>query len=258
MDLATVFGLVLGFSLMALAVFLAPGASFGALIDYPSILIVVGGALASVLVCFPLRALFGMRQLVKTVFFNKPENLTGVIDELVSLAETARRDGLLALELRMDGISHPFITLGVQLAVDGTRPEVLEEILRIKIDALAARHRTGKNIVDQLAKFGPAYGLIGTLLGLIFMLGRLNDPETLGPGMAVALVTTLYGAVMANMVMLPFSEKLAHLNREELTAMELILRGILAIQSGENPRIIEQKLSTFVPDRSEPLTRKAA
>ena len=217
-----------------------------------------GGALASVLVCFPLRAVFGLRQLIRRVFFNQPVNLSGVVEELVTLAETARRDGLLALETRREGIAHPFIRLGIQLAIDGTRPEVLEEILRIKIEALAAQHRTGKNIIDQFAKFGPAYGLIGTLLGLILMLGRLNDPETLGPGMAVALVTTLYGAVLANMVMLPFSEKLAHLNREELTAMEIILRGILAIQSGEHPRIVEQKLGTFVPDRWEPVMRRAA
>lgn len=258
MDLATVLGLGLGFSLLAAIVALAPGGSFQALIDYRSLLIVGGGAMASLLVCFPVRALLGLRRPLQAIFFNQPEDLNRVIDELVALSETARREGLLALEKRCEAIGHPFLKLGVQLAIDGTRPEVLEETLRIKIDALAARRRTERSVFDQLAKFGPAYGLIGTLLGLILMLGRLNDPETLGPGMAVALVTTLYGAVLANMVMIPFAEKLAHLNREELTAMELILRGILAIQAGENPRIVEQKLNTFVPDRWEVVARKAA
>jgi chemotaxis protein MotA len=155
----------------------------------------------------------------------------------------ARRDGLLALDNRLGEVSHPFIKLGVQMAVDGTRPEVIEDLLRTEIDAVATRHSLGKGLVDQIGKFAPAFGMIGTLLGLVMMLNNMSDPSTIGAGMAVALLTTLYGAVLANMFCLPVSEKLAYYNRQEILSLELIVKGVLAIQSGENPRIIEQKLS---------------
>jgi chemotaxis protein MotA len=258
MDLASVIGILLGFSFLAVAIAISPGASFGAFIDYPSIMVVIGGAIASVLICFPLKTFFSVARVVKVVFFNKPPNTHEVIEQLVSLAETARRDGLLALEGRLEEISNPFVILGIQMAVDGTRPEVIEDIMRTEMDAVATRHRTGKNVVDQLGKFGPAYDMIGTLLGLIIMLGQLDDPSALGPGMAVALITTLYGAIISNCIFIPFSEKLAHLNKEELNAMEIIVRGIMGIQSGENPRVIEQKLSTFIPPRQRTVSQEAA
>ena len=258
MDIASVVGVLLGCTLIVVAIVISPGASIGAFIDYPSVMVVGGGALASVLICFPLKTFFGVARVVKNIFFNNPQDTSELIEQLVSLAETARRDGLLALENRIGEISNPFIILGIQMAVDGTRPEVIEDVLRTEMDAVATRHRNGKNIVDQLAKFAPAYGMIGTLLGLIIMLGQLDDPNALGPGMAVALITTLYGAMMSNMIFLPFAEKLAHLNREELTAMEIIIRGIMGIQSGENPRVIEQKLGTFIPPRSRIVAREAA
>ncbi|NUQ61003.1 MAG: MotA/TolQ/ExbB proton channel family protein [Pirellulales bacterium] len=258
MDIATVVGTLLGFAFMAIAILISPGASFGAFLDYPSIMVVIGGAMASVLICFPLRTFFNAPRVLKVVFFNRQPNTRELIEQLVSLAETARRDGLLALESRLEDISNPFIVLGIQMAVDGTRPEVIEDIMRTEIDAVAARHRTGKNLIDQLGKFGPAYGMIGTLLGLILMLGQLDDPDALGPGMAVALITTLYGAILSNSLLLPYSEKLAHLNKEELAAMEIVVRGILGIQSGENPRVIEQKLNTFIPPRQRTVQREAA
>jgi chemotaxis protein MotA len=258
MDIASAVGILLGFAFVVIAIAISPGASFGAFVDYPSIMVVIGGALASVLICFPLKAFFSVVRVVKNVFFNKQPNVSELIEQLVSLAETARRDGLLALENRIEEISNPFIILGIQMAVDGTRPEVIEDVMRTEMDAVATRHRTGKSVVDQLGRFAPAYGMIGTLLGLIIMLGQLDDPEALGPGMAVALITTLYGAMLSNMVLLPMAEKLAYLNKEELTAMEIVVRGIMGIQSGENPRVIEQKLSTFVPPRMRTASREAA
>jgi len=247
MDIASVIGLLMGVALLLIAIAIAPGASFGAFIDYPSIMVVAGGSMAALLICFPLKRVFGAFGVIKNVFFNRQEEFAGLIEQIVSLAETARRDGLLALENRIEEISNPFVILGIQMAVDGTRPEVIEDILRTEIDAVATRHQNGKSLLDQWGRFAPAFGMIGTLMGLIIMLGNMQDPSAIGPGMAVALITTLYGAILSNLVFLPMAEKLSTINKHELLAMEIIVRGIMGIQAGDNPRVIEQKLSTFIP-----------
>ncbi len=249
MDLASIVGLLFGIFLLIVAIGIAPGASFGAFIDYPSIMVVLGGSMAAILICFPLKSVLNMTRVVKNVFFNRQEDFRELIDQLVSLAETARRDGLLALEGRIEELTNPFVILGIQMAVDGTRPEVIEDILRTELSAVATRHRNGKNVLDQLGRFAPAFGMIGTLMGLIIMLGNMQNPEAIGPGMAVALITTLYGAITANLIVLPMAEKLGHINKHEILVMEIIVRGIMGIQAGENPRVIEQKLSTFMPPR---------
>mgnify|MGYP000623615157 CR=1 FL=1 len=258
MDLATILGIVLGFGFIIGAIVMAPGASLWGFVDYPSIMIVLGGATAAVLVCFPLSTVLGMARVFKVIFFNKPPDIAKLIDQLVSLAETARREGLLALENRLEEISDPFLALGIQMAVDGTQPDVIEETLRSQMEAVAARHNAGRKILDNYGKFAPAFGMIGTLIGLIIMLGQLNDPEKLGPGMAVALITTLYGAIIANTVFLPAAEKLGFLHEQEMIAMEVIVRGIMAIQSGENPRVVAQKLTTFVPPQAKRELKQAA
>ncbi|OHB78299.1 MAG: flagellar motor protein MotP [Planctomycetes bacterium RBG_16_64_12] len=258
MDVASVVGLFLGIALMVITVAIAPGASFGAFIDYPSLMIVVGGCIAAVLICFPLRSFLNTGRVLKKIFFNRSEDISQLIEQIVSLSDTARRDGLLALEGRVEEISNPFIVLGIQMAVDGTRPEVIEDIMRTEMDAVATRHQNGKKVLDQMGRFAPAFGMIGTLIGLIIMLGQLDDPDALGPGMAVALITTLYGALMSNVFFLPSAEKLSVINRSELLAMEVVVRGIMAIQSGENPRVIEQKLTTFIPPKLRTTTQEAA
>lgn len=258
MDIASVIGLLLGVSLLVIAIMIAPGASFGAFIDYASVMVVVGGSMSAALICFPLKSFLNTIRVAKNVFFNKQEDFTELIEQIVSLAETARRDGLLALEARLEEISNPFIVLGIQMAVDGTRPELVEDIMRTEMDAVATRHRNGKSVIDQMGRFAPAFGMIGTLMGLIIMLGQMDDPQAIGPGMAVALITTLYGAICANLFFLPFAEKLGFINKHELLAMEIIVRGIMAIQSGDNPRVIEQKLNTFVPPRLRTNAREAA
>jgi chemotaxis protein MotA len=166
---------------------------------------------------------------------------------MARIAEIARQDGLLALEQKAIAAESPFISLALQLTADGSSPEVIESVLRGEMEALHARHKEGKAFFDQWGKLAPAFGMIGTLLGLIMMLGNLNDPDSLGPGMAVALITTLYGSLLSNCLCLPIAEKLAHLNREELRMMELIVRGVLAIQAGDGPRLVLQKLESFVP-----------
>jgi len=258
MDLASIIGLILAFGLIIVSIGTADGASFAAFIDYPSLMVVVGGAMAATLMSFPLKTILTLPMVVKVVFLNKQENVGTLIEEIVSLAETARRDGLLALEGRIEDISNPFIILGIQMAVDGTRPEVIEDIMRTEIEAVSGRHKDGKAMIDQMGRFAPAFGMIGTLMGLIIMLGNMDDPSSIGSGMAVALITTLYGAIVSNAVFLPFAEKLSFINKKELTAMEIVVRGIMSIQSGENPRVIEQKLNTFLPPKLRPADEEAA
>lgn len=260
MDIASVIGLLGGAILIVASIAISPGATAKAFLDYPSLVMVLGGAITSLLTSMPLKDVFKLPGILKKVFFNPSEDVSLIIQQIVSLAETARRDGLLALENRLSEVTNPFIVLGVQMAVDGTRPEVMEDVLRTEMDAVAARHQTGKLMFDQIGKFAPAFGMIGTLVGLVIMLGNMSDPNAIGPGMAVALLTTLYGAVAANVIALPIAEKLAYLSRQEQIRMEIIVRGIMAIQAGENPRIIEQKLRTFVPPklRKQQDSKKAA
>ena len=251
MDIATVFGLLLAAACMVYSVTVG-GGSWNALVDYPSLAIVFGGALAAFLMCFPMRSCRQLPRVLSKSLFNRAPDMRRTVRLLVSLAETARREGLLALEDRIEEIDDRFLRQGVQLAVDGVRPEMLEEILRSEMEAVATRHREGKSLMDQLGKFLPAFGMIGTLFGLIIMLGQMADPTSIGNGMAIALITTLYGAIAANAFFLPLAEKLGFYHNVELLGMEVALKGVLAIQSGESPRVVEQRLSVFLPPASAP------
>jgi chemotaxis protein MotA len=244
MDLASTIGFLLAVAFMAVAVVMG-GGSMGTFIDVPSIIVTIGGALATVTMMFPLRSMLRLPKVAMRVFLNKVPDQKQLIDMLVSLAETARRDGLLSLERRLPEINNSFVVRGLQMAIDGTDASVVEAVLRTEMEAVNESNKDGKVLFDQIGKMGPAFGMIGTLLGLILMLGNLSDPDALGPGMAVAMITTLYGAVMANVVCIPASEKLNYLNRQQLMAMEIAVRGILCIRDGDSPRVLEQKLGAF-------------
>jgi chemotaxis protein MotA len=248
MDIATVVGTVLAIALILGSIVIG-GGSFMAFIDVPSILVVIGGSIAAALISFPLPNFLGVFGVTMKAVFWKVDAPETVIKQIVSLSEVARREGILALESRTDDIDNDFIKLGIQMAVDGTRPEVMEDILRTELDAVATRHRDGKALLDCMGRFAPAFGMIGTLLGLVIMLGDMSDPSKIGAGMAVALLTTLYGAIASNCLFLPFAEKLGYTSKKERLTMDIIIRGVMAIQSGENPRVIEQKLNTFIPPK---------
>jgi chemotaxis protein MotA len=259
MDIASIVGVLLIAGLLVGSIMTAPGANFGAFIDVPSALVVAGGSAAATMMAFPLKTFLSVFKVTLKAFFNKSENVPELIRTIVGLAETARRDGLLALESRIADIDNKFIVLGMQMAVDGTRPEVIEDVMRTEMDAVATRHRDGKMVVDQLGRFAPAFGMVGTLMGLIIMLGNMGgDASAIGSGMAVALITTLYGAILSNGFFLPFAEKLAFLNKQELLSMEIVIRGVMGIQSGDNPRVIEQKLNTFIPAKLRAGAEEAA
>lgn len=251
MDIATIVGFVMGVALIVGSIWWG-GASPKIFIDVPSILVVFGGAVSAVLLCFPLKSTLTMPLVGLKAIRNKVPRNDEILKQIVSLAETARRDGLLALEARLETIPHPFLKTGIQMAVDGSSPDVVEGVLRSEIEATAGRHKAGRAVMDQVGRFAPAYGMIGTLLGLVMMLADMSDPSKIGAGMAVALLTTLYGAIASNMIFIPLAEKLSYYSKHELHSLEMILRGILAIQQGENPRVIEQKLATFIPPKQRP------
>ena len=247
MDVATGAGLLVGTGLLLAAIAIAPGSSFGAFIDVPSGLVVVGGAFAASFIAFPFGAVLKGPKIVMKLFFPKVPDLKAVIAQMVEFAEVARRDGILALESKVEGVEDPFVKMGVQMAVDGTEAELMEAVMRGEIQAVAARHKTGKSVLETLGRYAPAFGMIGTLMGLIIMLGNMDDPEAIGPGMAVALITTLYGAVVSNLFFLPFADKLAYYSKREIEVKEAVVRGIMSIQEGDNPRVLEQKLFTMLP-----------
>ncbi|MCC6125571.1 MAG: MotA/TolQ/ExbB proton channel family protein [Pirellulales bacterium] len=248
MDLSTLFGIILGIVLLGLSVMTAQGSAYNVFVDGPSLLVVLGGTFAAVTICFPWRSFGGFFRALLQAFVNRSPHYAGIVRELVALAEIARQDGLLALERRISGLSHPFLARAVMLAVDGTRPELLEDVMRTEIEARALREKNDRSLIEQIGRFAPAFGMIGTLVGLIVMLGNLENPESFAPGMAMALITTLYGAIIANLFCLPFAEKLQFLSRQDRMGMEIMLRGVLAIQAGDNPRLIEQRLGSFLPE----------
>lgn len=247
MDIATIVGLIMGSVLLAWA---SIGNSKASLfIDYPSVAIVFGGAIASVLISFPIQAVGNLLRTVRNAFFARSQSPAKVIADMVSYAEVARRDGILSLENMTKDIDDEFIVKGIQMAVDGIDPELIEQIMNSELECLADRHASSKSLVDAICKYAPAYGMIGTLIGLVQMLANMSDPSMIGPGMAVAILTTLYGAIIANLFAGPLADKLAKRSSEELLLKTIVIKGVMSIQSGDNPRIVEQKLKTFLPPR---------
>ena len=259
MEISTILGLVIGFGAMIGVLLVGESqVSLAKFIDLPAIMMVFGGAIAVALVGYPMKQVLNVFAILKNAFLHKTHSPIALIDDLVNLAEIARKDGLLALESKTRDIEDPFVTLGIQLSVDGTRTEIVEEIMRNEIASLESRHREAKKILELVGRCGPAFGMIATLLGLILMLGNLDNPDTIGPSMAVALIGTLYGAVLANLVCIPLGEKLSYLNQEEILAKQIILKGVLSIQAGDNPRIVRQKLDTFVAPKFRRQTQAEA
>lgn len=247
MDIATIIGLVGGIGLLLWAII--SKSPLGAFMDSGSVAIVLGGAVSAVLVAFPLSSILGTAKIVKNCFFAKSRDPKELISDMVRYAEVARRDGILSLENVTNEIKDPFLVSGIQMAVDGTDPDLIETIMMNDLEAIEQRHEDGKAIFDSIGRYAPAFGMIGTLVGLVIMLGNMNDPASIGPAMAVALLTTLYGAIIANLIALPMADKLGLRSKHELQLKMIVVKGVMSIQSGDNPRIVEQKLLTFLPSR---------
>jgi len=247
MDIATLIGIVSGVGLVLFVIF--RGVVLSIFINVPSMMITLGGTLGATFINFPFSRVMGVMSVVKNAFFSKEVSPDEIIRELVNFATIARREGVLALEQRISSLNDPFLQKGLQLAVDGTAPETIREILRTDIDYLESRHKVGQEIFTSMGTYAPAFGMIGTLIGLIQMLRTLDDPSKIGQGMATALITTFYGALFANLICLPIAGKLRMRSEEEIFSRELIIEGILSIQSGDNPRIVEEKLKAFISPR---------
>jgi len=247
MDIATIIGLLAGSGLLLWAIL--GKSDLTTFMDAGSVAIVLGGAGAATLVAFPIKNVLAIGKVIKTCFLTRPSSANDLIADMVRYAELARRDGILALENVTGEVDDPFLVSGIQMAVDGTDPELIESIMMNDLETIESRHADGKAIFDTLGRFAPAFGMIGTLIGLVIMLKNMNDPASIGPAMAVALLTTMYGAILANLVALPMADKLGLRSREEVLLKMIMIKGVMAIQSGDNPRIVEQKLKTFLPNR---------
>lgn len=246
MDLAVIIGL--GSALLLILFGIKPE-NLLAFIDMPSVYITVGGAVASTIAAYPMNRILNSINVVKNAFITKHSTPVEIIRQLVDFAEQARREGILALEAHAAEIKDDFLKKGIQLAVDGTEPDLIKDILSTEIAFTETRHEEGAKVFDFLGAMGPSFGMIGTLVGLVLMLGNMSDVASIGPNMAVALITTFYGSVLANVFCLPIVEKLKAFSHKEILIKELMLEGIMSLQSGDNPRIVEQKLTAFLEPR---------
>jgi len=245
MDIGLLFGFIATWVLVAWA--LMAGGEIGAFINVPSVILVFGASITVVFFSYPVKYAKNVLGVMKRVLFYQSPDYEKLISDLVSFAEIARRDGILSLENATKDIEDTFLTGGIQMAVDGTDPELIEQIMTTELENIVERHENGRVVFEAVGKYAPAYGMIGTLIGLIIMLKNMTDPSSIGSGMAVALLTTLYGAMIANGVALPVADRLTKRSSEEVLAKTIIIKGVMAIQSGDNPRIVEQKLRTFLP-----------
>ena len=252
MDIATIIGFVGGAALIVMSV-LTSGGSLMGIIDIPSVLMTIGGSYMAIFIMSPISKAVGVFKIVGMSFKIPDFGETTLISKLMDLSNKARREGILALEDGLDDLDDAFMRNGLRLVVDGTDGAVIRTIMENEMSQCEARHMEWVNVINQWAGYAPGFGMMGTVLGLIGMLNNLEDKSSLGPNMAVALITTLYGSMMANWILTPMGQNLLSQNALEMRSKEMVIEGVLAIQAGENPRIMGQKLLTYL----DPVTRKA-
>ena len=244
MELTTVIGLVWGFACIVISILLS--GDLGLYIDGPSIFVVFGGVIASTVVSYPMSTLKSLGKVVGNVFTAKKIDFNGDVEMVLNIANIARREGILALEESVRTMDDPFLKKGIMLIVDGSDPELVRSIMETELAFIKERHGSSQAVLLQMSAYSPAFGMAGTLIGLINMLNQLSNMDALGPNMSVALVTTFYGVILANLIFTPMAKKLKVFSDEEYLRKEMILEGILSIQDGENPRIIREKLNAFL------------
>lgn len=245
MDISTLIGLALGFGLILVSMALG-GSGLTIYVHMPSFFMVIGGSFAAMMISNPLSKVLGISKIMNHVFRMPNYELEKTISTLVNFSERARREGLLALEDDIEDVGDEFLKDGIQMVVDGTDPEIIKSILYSDLEQLEQRHATGIKFFADWGSLAPAFGMIGTLAGLIAMLANLDDPDAIGSGMALALITTMYGSIFANVVLIPFKNKLEDRDQEERLTREIMIEGILSIQAGDNPNILKFKLVSFL------------
>jgi chemotaxis protein MotA len=259
MDLATIIGYVLAWGAVLYGMWHATHGKIGAYLNPGELLLVIGCAVGATLASMPLHSVMGALAATKKLLFAKETHVEHIIKEMVQFAETARRDGVLALETVAREAPDPFLRRGLQLTIDGTDPEIIERILRIEVEAMLERHKHGKHFWGSIAKFGPGCGLVACLCAQVGMFMNLNgDPGIIGKALAGALTGTLYGALIQNIFAGPMAEKLGLRSKEEAFAKEIIMQGVLSIQAGNNPRVVEMQLMSFLSNKQQEAMPKAA
>jgi len=249
LELGSIIGLIAGAVSIILSMLIAAKfdlEAVAAFIDLPSMLIVFVGTFSATLIAYPLDNVIGSFKAVTKIFTPPQMNPQTAITEIIDLANLARREGILALEEKASTMDDLFLKKGIMLIVDGTDPELVRSILETEMSYIEARHANARGVWGYIGAAGPSWGMKGTFIGLILMLRDMSDPDALGPNMSVALITTFYGAILANYIAIPIESKLKYFNGEEIVLKEILVEGMLSIQAGENPRIIEEKLKSFL------------
>lgn len=248
MDIASLLGLIIGFVLVLFGILSSAGSMAGIVwfLDAPSALITFGGAIFATMTSYTMEGFIAGLKSITLIFKPVSVNIPEMITKIIELSNVARKEGLLSLEEAAGNLEDEFMKKGIMLIVDGTDPELVRAILETELNSIDDRHKQRWGFWDALGAMGPAWGMIGTLVGLICMLQNMSDPSTIGPKMGVALITTFYGSMLANWICTPCSNKLQTNNATEISAKEIMIEGLLSIQAGENPRVIEEKLKSFL------------
>ncbi len=239
----TVLGIMIGLGLVLLGIKLEGNVS--AFWNSSGFLITLGGSFGALMVNFRVGEIKMVLQVTKQAFIRQDESVVDQCNRFVHLAEMARREGLLVLEDELPGIEDPFTQNGLQMVIDGFEPETIRKILLSELESIEDRHELGRSLFQTWGSLAPAFGMIGTLIGLVMMLGKLEDPSAIGPGMAVALLTTFYGVLLANLVFVPLAGKLSIYSKEESNRKEIVIEALLLLQSGINPRLMREHLKAY-------------
>jgi chemotaxis protein MotA len=245
MDITTLLGILVAVASLIIA-FVSDGGSISALAQAPAALIVFGGTIGATLTSVSMRDMLGVGRYLKIAFFQRRQDPLKIIENLADLATVARREGILALEEQLVDIDDPFLRRGLQLVVDGVDPELVKSMLETELSYVEERHMAAAGLFETAGGYAPTMGIIGTVMGLVHVLGSLKEVDQLGPQIAMAFTATLYGVASANILWLPIASKLKRRNAEEMVLREIMLEGVLSIQAGENPNILRQKLKAFL------------
>lgn len=244
MEISTIIGLAVAIGF----IFYGMSTDFVMFLDMSSLAIVLGGTIGTIFIRYPIKMIAGLFPVIMKIFFVKLENPDEMIKKIISLSVEAKKNGILGLEKVK--IENSFLNKGVQLAIDGVEPELIEAILNIDLVFTTRRHETGGGVLVSAGEAAPAFGMIGTLIGLVLMLGDMDDPKGIGPAMAIALLTTFYGAFLANVFFLPMADKLKYFHEQEMLVKRLIVNGILSIANGDHPAVVQEKLGSFLDPES--------
>jgi chemotaxis protein MotA len=255
-DIATLIGIVISFGLVIISILIGGDGLW--FVNAPSVMIVFGGTMGATLLAFPLKDVLRVFNVAKHVFMHKSQSANDLIPLISGFAKKARQEGILSFESQLEEIDDPFLVKGIQMAIDGMESSAIEEVMTTEIMYINERHRLGSEIFTTMGTFAPAVGMLGTIIGLVQMLMQMEDPSQIGAPMAVALLTTFYGTLLANLVFLPVAGKLKTRSKQEILIKQMVLEGVISIQSGDNHRIVEQKLKAFISPKAREVLSMAA